>query len=38
MGAADAIKDRIDAVTRQAPNLVHEVLVLVNNGDTRGIL
>jgi hypothetical protein len=37
MSAADAIKDNIDAIAREAVNLFHEVLILIVNWDTAQV-
>ena len=37
MGAADAVKDDLYAVAREAVNLIHEVEMLVINRDTAEI-
>jgi hypothetical protein len=34
MGATDAVKDHVDALTREAVHFFHEVLMLVINGAT----
>jgi hypothetical protein len=37
MGAADAVKDSVDALAREAVNLFHEVEMLVIDGDTAQV-
>ena len=37
MGATDAVKDNVYALTREAVNFFHEVLMLVVNWDTAEV-